>query len=455
MVKGSKQTPALATSRDLAPDGARERKSAGAVEVPVAALRGRPAAPDVSVGELAAADVMGLYVHFPFCGVHCPYCDFAVDARADIPHDAYADAICAELTVRAPWFRQQREGGHLREPASPRLVSIYFGGGTPGLWRSEALARVIAAARTALCDPTAAGATLEITVEANPGEVDAEKLRALRAAGVNRLSLGVQSFDDRLLRALGRNHSAAAGPRAVAMARDAGFENISVDLMFALPEQSQDDWRQALDELVALGPQHVSAYALTIERGTPFGALARKGELVVPDQEQAAIMQELARDVLAQAGLVQYEVSSYAAPGRRAVHNSLYWTGAPYLGVGASAASFRPLADGGGWRFSNPRATATYFRASRLGGGSPTPAQVERRTSSDLENEAVWLALRTSDGLDRRAHARRFGFDPVEPRRPDVDACVARGWITVDSNAIRPTASGLLFADEIATRLWR
>jgi len=408
--------------------------------------RKRAAAPEeLAAGALADAEAVGLYVHFPFCSVHCPYCDFAVDARAEIPHDRYADAVVAEIATRAPWFRG--------DGVAPRLVSIYFGGGTPGLWRPDALARVIEAARQAFGVSAEGLAALEVTVEANPGEVDEAHARAWRQAGVNRLSLGVQALDDRLLVTLGRNHGAAAGAEAVRVARAAGFDNVSVDLMFGLPGQTFDDWRRAVDGVLALAPEHVSAYALTIERGTPFGARARKGELVVPDDEAAAAMQEAVRDALAAAGFAQYEVSSHARPGRRAVHNGLYWTGAPYLGVGASAASFRPLADGTGWRFSNPRATDSYLKAA--GAGNPSPAQAERRLAADLENEAVWLALRTSDGLDRARHARRFGADPAMGREAPLAACAARGWLVVTPEAIRPTPAGLLFADEVATRLWR
>ncbi len=405
---------------------------------------------EIAAGRLAETGPLGLYVHFPFCGVHCPYCDFAVDTRADIPHDEYADAITAEIAARAPWFRADSIEGQGKSPA---LASIYFGGGTPGLWRPDALGRVIAAGRSSFGSDAAT--PIEITVEANPGEVDEAILRALCAQGVNRLSLGLQAVEDRLLSAIGRNHDAAAGPVAVRAARAAGIENLSVDLMFGLPGQSLDDWKRAVDEVLALGPDHVSAYALTIERGTPFGARARKGDLVVPDDDQAAAMQEWVRDRLAAAGFAQYEVSSHARPGKRAVHNALYWTGAPYLGVGCSAASFRPLADGSGWRFSNARATETYLRDAAAGGGSPEPAQSEKRSLADLENEAVWLALRTTDGIDRAAHAQRFGMDPVAPRQAEVDGCVQRGWLNVDAACVWPTPAGLLFADDIAGRLWR
>ena len=418
--------------------------------MPLASIRrsGPHAGGDVSSGTAAAAEHVGLYVHFPFCTVRCPYCDFAVDTRREIPHDRYAAVVTAEIAARAPWFQPPRAAN------APALASVYFGGGTPGLWRPDALGTVVAAALQAF--DAAPDPAREVTVEANPGEMDDSNLRALRAAGVNRLSLGLQALEDRLLRAIGRAPAsdAAAGPAAFRAARAAGFDNVSVDLMFGLPGQSFDDWRRSVDAVLALAPEHVSAYALTIERGTEFGARARRGDLSLPDDEEAARMQLWGRDALAAAGLEQYEVSSYARAGRRAVHNSLYWTGAPYLGVGASAASFRPLADGGGWRFTNPRATDTYLRGAEEGGGSPEPVDVERRGSADLENEAVWLALRTADGLDRARHAARYGADPVAARADAVSRCVESGWLRVEPQRIRPTPLGFLFADEIAARLW-
>jgi len=397
---------------------------------------------DVSAGALRAGDPLGVYVHFPFCSLRCPYCDFAVDTRAEIPHDAYADAVVAELAARAPWFAG----------AGP-LVSIYFGGGTPGLWRPDALGRVIDAARGTFGGPPAQ--ELEITVEVNPGETDAARLGALRALGVNRLSIGIQALEDRLLLALGRNHDAAAGPAAVAAARAAGFDDLSIDLIFGVPGQSLDDWRRAVDAALVLAPEHLSAYALTIERGTVFGARDRAGELPRPDDDAVAAMFEHARAAFAAAGLEPYEVSSYARPGRRARHNQLYWSLAPYLGLGASAASFRPLDDGGGWRFSNPRATDVYLAAARAGGGSPAARHVERRSAGDLENEAVWLGLRTTDGIDRVAHRARHGRDPLAGREAACAWAAAAGWLAVDELRVRLTPAGVLFADEVAGRFWR
>jgi oxygen-independent coproporphyrinogen-3 oxidase len=396
--------------------------------------------PDPSVGAYDASRPLGVYVHFPFCSVRCPYCDFAVDTRPEIPHEGYADAVIAEIEQRRPWFTGA--GGEL-----PELRSIYFGGGTPGLWRPDALGRVVEAARRAFGGPGTD--RLEITVEANPGEVTPAHLEALRASGVNRLSLGVQSFQDGLLRGIGRNHDGAAAPAAVAAARAAGFEALSCDLMYGLPGQTMDDWRRSVEALVALAPEHVSAYALTVERGTAFGALERAGRRPRPDDEAVAAMFTWGRQALSDAGYHQYEVSSYARPGRRAVHNGLYWSGAGYLGAGASAASFRPLGDGSGWRFTNPRATDTWLR-------DPGPAEAELRPREALENEALWLGLRTSDGVDRRAHAVRHGRDPLAApeRAAAARRCVEAGWLEITETALRLTPAGFLFADEVAGRLW-
>lgn len=406
-------------------------------EAPATLSAGDPAA-----GRLRPGEPLGVYVHFPFCSVRCPYCDFAVDTRGDIPHDDYAAAVIGEIAARAPWFAG----------AGP-LVSIYFGGGTPGLWRPDALGRVIQAARATFGAP--ATADLEITVEVNPGETGVEHLRALRAAGVNRLSIGLQALDDGLLGALGRNHDAAAGPAAVRAAREAGFDNLSVDLMFGVPGQALDAWRRDVDAVIALGPEHVSAYALTVERGTVFGARDRRGDLPRPDDEVVARMFEHARAAFAASGLEPYEVSSYAREGRRARHNQLYWALGPYLGAGASAASFRPLDDGTGWRFSNPRSTDVYLRQARAGQGRPSPRHVERRSASDLENEAVWLGLRKAEGIDRAAHAVRHGRDPLLGREAEASAAISAGWLTVDEARLRLTPAGVLFADEVAARLWR
>jgi oxygen-independent coproporphyrinogen III oxidase len=398
---------------------------------------------DPTAGVFDASRPLGVYVHYPFCSVRCPYCDFAVDTRVEIPQVQYADAVVAELETRAPWFRTT-EG-------IPVLRSIYFGGGTPGLWLPEQVRRVVETVRRCFDGPPTSA--LEITLEANPGEIEQRRFAAFAGAGVNRISLGLQSLDDDLLVRLGRNHDAGAGPAAVMAARRAGIANLSCDLMFGVPGQSPSRWQRSLEGLIALAPEHVSAYALTIERGTPFAGLDRRGRLERPDDEAQAGMFRWAGQALTAAGYQRYEVSSYARAGFRAIHNQLYWTQAAYLGVGASAASFRPLVDGTGWRFSNPRSTDTY-RSSAA--GVVRPAKVERRLRDDLENEALWLALRTADGVDREGHRQRFGADPLDPaeRAREAERCASAGWLEIDPQALRLTDEGFLFADEVAARLW-
>jgi oxygen-independent coproporphyrinogen-3 oxidase len=390
--------------------------------------------------EIDSARALGVYVHFPFCASRCPYCDFAVAVRPTIPHDAYADAVTIELEARAPDF------------ARLPLLSIYFGGGTPGLWRPDALARVVADIRRRF-----SGIPKEITVEANPGDFDPAHLEALLDIGVNRISFGAQAFQNRLLRRVGRRHDAAAIPAAFSAARRVGFDNLCADLMFGLPGQTMDDWRASLDALCASAPEHITTYALTVEANTRFGALERAGKLARPDDDITAAMYSLCHEVLTGAGYEHYEISSFARPGRRSVHNTLYWTLEAYLGIGVGAASFRPLARGGGFRSTNPRSLATYLDEVKATRPALPSAAVEWRSPSQLEDEALWLGLRLSDGVDRRAHARRFGHDPLAPpeRQAGASRCSAAGWIEVTPDRVRLTTAGFLFADEVAVRLGR
>jgi oxygen-independent coproporphyrinogen-3 oxidase len=361
---------------------------------------------------------LGVYIHFPWCRARCPYCDFAVAVAplAEIPHDAYAAAVLAELDRQAPRF----SGRELR--------SIYFGGGTPALWRPDALARVVAEVRARLGEPA------EITVEANPIDCVPGTLAALRDAGVTRLSIGAQSFGDADLVFLGRDHSAAASLAAAAAARAAGFAAVSLDLIFALPGRTLDDWNRTLDAAMALAPDHLSVYQLTIEDRTPFGAAARAGRLVPADDEAAASQFEAAHARLTAAGWEHYEVSSYARPGFRAVHNSLYWRAAEYLGLGAGAWSFL-RGDDGGARWENPRAVSRYLA------GDP-PAE-SRQDAAGVRSDEVWLALRTVDGIAE---------ERVRPS-PGLDRLLRAGLLAREGGRLRPTPRGLLFSDEIGSVL--
>ena len=364
----------------------------------------------------------GVYVHFPWCRARCPYCDFAIAVAPleAIPHDRYADHVLAELAARAPRF----EG--------LRLLSIYFGGGTPALWRADALGRV----RAAIADRF--GAPVEVTVEANPNDCRPEVLGPLADAGVTRLSIGAQAFRDDDLVFLGRDHDAEAAARAYAEARTAGFAEISLDLICALPGRPI-----ALDRALELDPGHLSVYQLTIEAATPFGQAARTGRLVPTPDEEAAADLERVHARLAAAGYEHYEVSSYARPSHRAIHNSLYWRGAPYLGLGNGAHSF--WNDGlVGLRWAGHRSVVKYLA------GRPDPdlardgcvTDVTEQDAAALAGDRLWLGMRTSDGVPR-ALAPERALGPL----------VAAGLVVVEADRIRPTARGLLFADEIGARL--
>lgn len=388
----------------------------------------------------------GVYVHFPYCTARCPYCDFAVHARRRIPHEAYAAAVVRELDARALLFPDRV------------AATLYFGGGTPGLWRSAALGRVIDAVRARYALPERA----ETTVEINPGEIDEPHLVALRAHGVNRISIGAQSFDDRSLRVLGRTHDAKAARAAVALARRAGFSNVSVDLMFGLPQASRQALDRELSALLSLEVEHVSAYGLTVEPRTAFAALQREGSLVMPPLDQQAEHYERVAEALLAAGYVQHEISSWSRPGFAARHNGLYWRQGEYLGVGSSASSLRIAAVAGrptGERFSNHRSVDRYLTADRTQPSvAREPAQDPRTASSELlapeafEREALWLGLRLTIGIARARHRARFGRDPL-----DASEAFARlldgGLVERDATHVRLTARGRLLADEVGARL--
>jgi oxygen-independent coproporphyrinogen-3 oxidase len=379
---------------------------------------------------------LGVYIHFPYCRKKCPYCDFAVAVRREIPHERYAAAVLHELAVRAPDF------------AGRPLVSIYFGGGTPGLWRASCVAEVIATVRAQF----GAAHELEITVEADPDLLPGEHLAALHAAGVNRLSLGAQSLAPRHLVTLGRLHGPAEPPKAVAEARAAGFTNLSLDLMFGLPTQTLAELDRDLEGLLALSPEHLSIYGLTIEERTPFGALHRQGQLTLPDTDLQAEMYLAIGDRAARAGYVHYEVSSYARPGFAAVHNTLYWSGGEWLGLGCAAHSFRHLPEGGGERRANVRSVDAYLArcADPAQAAESLVASRERLGAEDLGREAMWLGLRRlAEGVHRATYAERHGADPTIRFAAEMVRLHSAGLVEVDSERIRLTPRGVLLADEV------
>ena len=370
----------------------------------------------------------GVYIHFPFCVAKCGYCDFASLACPPerIPHRRYADAVLCELSARAAPY----EAGELR--------SVYFGGGTPSLWERSELRRVLEAVQTRFAGRAAADP--EITVEANPGTLDGRGFEELLAAGASRISLGVQSLDDEMLRLLSRIHDAAAARRAVREARAAGVQNLSLDLMAGLPGQSLEHHLRQLEQLLELGPDHVSVYALSLSRHAP---LRRAGLAPAPD-ELVAEMLEAAAERLERAGLPQYEVSNFAAPARRSRHNALCWAGWPYLGLGAAAHSMWP--DGPRTlRRANP-GLPRYLQAP--GGGSE-----ETVDEPASRHEVLFLGLRTVEGVQRALYRQRFGADPLDHFGPRLYAFEAQGLVCLLPDRIVPTPRGLWLADELALQL--
>jgi oxygen-independent coproporphyrinogen-3 oxidase len=370
---------------------------------------------------------LGVYVHFPWCRALCPYCDFPVAiARREPPHAAYRDRLLAELAVQAPRF------------AGRALRSIYVGGGTPSLWDPAALAEVVRAiARRWDADPAA----LEITVEANPIDCTPARMQAWRALGVNRLSIGVQAWRDDELAALGRDHRQGDGPAALAAAGVAGFAAVTVDLILGAPGIAPPPPGEPPASVVAAaasGAPHLSLYELTIEPRTAFGRRARRGALPLAPEDTQVALYTASHAHLTAAGFEHYEISSYARPGQRAVHNQLYWRGAEFLGLGVGAASFHRAADGGGTRWTNVRQWPRYAR------GAP-PADETRLTADDVVTDGLWLAMRTADGA------------PVAALPPDVvDWATREGLATADAVAggrLRPTLRGFLFADQVAARI--
>jgi oxygen-independent coproporphyrinogen-3 oxidase len=290
-----------------------------------------------------------LYVHVPFCARRCSYCDFAIAVRREVPSDAFAGAVLAE------WRGWQ---GHDAWAEAPVVETIYFGGGTPSRLDPQAIARILDAVREDR--PVSAGA--EITLEANPDDVSPAAAGAWRAAGINRVSLGVQSFDPGVLGWMHRTHTAAQVPAAVATLRDAGIEELSLDLIFALPRSLERDWAADLDRALALEPDHLSLYGLTVEPHTPLGRWTARAEVRPLDDDAYASEFLLADARLRAAGFEHYEVSNAARPGRRARHNSAYWRRAPFIGLGPSAHS-----GFGSIRQWNIRDWTAYERAGRAG----------------------------------------------------------------------------------------
>lgn len=373
--------------------------------------------------------VAGVYVHWPFCESKCPYCDFNSHVRDAVDHARWRAALIAEL-----------EHFHGLMP-EVRIGSVFFGGGTPSLMPVETAAEVIAAIRR-LWPSTD---DCEITLEANPSSAEAANFRVLAEAGVNRLSLGVQSFDDAALSFLGRRHDAAEARRAIDAALNA-VENVSIDLIYARPGQTLADWEEELNEALTLGLGHLSLYQLTIEPNTGLFAAARRGAFRMPEDATAALLYEATQETTAAAGLPAYEISNHARPDLESRHNLAYWRGQPYLGVGPGAHG-RLLAADQWWaaaQTAKPEGWLAAVETAGHGTASLTPLAPRERAE-----EAVMMGLRLVDGIPSAAVD---ALDDVIDAAPHAEL-VAEGLLIDDNDRLAATARGRLLLNEVLARL--
>ncbi len=368
---------------------------------------------------------LGLYIHIPFCIRKCLYCDFPSVAGAEELFAAYTAALCREIAGR---------GGLL---AAAAVDSVYIGGGTPTALPAE----LLAALGRCLREYAAVAEDAEFTVEANPGTLDAARLAALRAMGANRISLGVQAFDDTVLATAGRIHTAAEAADAVAAVRAAGFARVSVDLMYGLPGQTPAGFRAGLERAVALPVEHLSVYGLKVEEGTPFARLAAEGRLALDEEAEEAMYDEAVAFLPAH-GFARYEISNYARPGAECRHNLKYWRYEPYVGVGAAAHSFLH-----GERSANTADVGDYI-ARVMAGESPT-ASVERPPPAVAMAEYTFLALRTAAGVSYADFAVRFGVKFTDLYGEVVGKMSQQGLVAAGEDGIRLTTRGQKYGNVV------
>lgn len=367
----------------------------------------------------------GLYVHIPFCLARCAYCDFLSFAvpPGSPEIDLYLDALEREIELRS---------ATLDVP----FDTVYIGGGTPTVLSPTQLGRLLRSLRRFRAGPDA-----EVTVEANPGTVDEARLDALRMGGANRLSLGVQTLEDRLLERAGRVHRAADAAAAVGAARAAGFANISVDLIYGLPGQTVTGWATTLRSVIDMGLEHVSAYALMVEEDTPFGGELAAGRLDLPSETDQETMGDLVTEVLADGGYEKYEISNYARPGCRCRHNLNYWENGPYIGLGLGAWSHWE-----GARCRNYHQPAAYT-AALAGGRIPTGEKEDVGGRTEMIDTAI-MGLRLADGLDLAGFERRFGMAFSEAF-PVAGRLLETPWLEAAGGRLRLTPAGLKVSNRI------
>ncbi|MBL8184917.1 MAG: radical SAM family heme chaperone HemW [Blastocatellia bacterium] len=380
----------------------------------------------------------GVYLHIPFCKSRCSYCDFATDVWRDSGAvERYVDALCREIEGGNPSGREgvgtvpQDDTLPTGRVSASHIDTIYFGGGTPSLLEPEQIERIL----NAVTSVFSVAESAEITMEMNPATVTPEKLDAFRKLGINRASFGVQTFNERDLKLLARGHDADDARQTYRLLREAGFANISFDLIAGLPGQTIEDWSRNLDEAIAMEPEHLSLYLLEIHESTPLAEQVRSGRRTPIDDELAAEMYEMMLDRLAAAGYEQYEISNFAKPGFESRHNTKYWRLDPVYGFGVSAHSFD-----GRERYANERDTAKYVSSIEEEGS----AEVFREIVN-IGSETAFLGLRLNEGVDIEAYERRFGAE-LSLKSSEL---IERGLVESADGRLRLTRKGMLFSNEV------
>jgi oxygen-independent coproporphyrinogen-3 oxidase len=369
----------------------------------------------------------GIYIHIPFCRSRCSYCDFATGAYDAELAARYVEALTREIR------------SFERAPQRASVDTVYFGGGTPSLLSVEQTERIL----RAVGERFNVAPDAEITLEMNPGTVTRDGLKQLRALGVNRASFGAQTFDDAELRRLGRTHTSADARRTFADLRAASFENISFDLIAALPEQTIEKWSQNLDEALRLRPEHLSLYLLEVHKQTPLYNQLRANRWTLPDEDETATMYEMLIERTRVADYVQYEISNFCLPGFESRHNTKYWTRAPVFGFGCSAHSFD-----GRTRWANERNILRYLEMIEKSGGAIVT--INELDADEAAAESLFLGLRLMRrGVDLRAHLQIFGADVRESHADDLTRFHAAGLIELNDDVLRLTARGALLSNEV------
>lgn len=370
----------------------------------------------------------GIYIHIPFCKRKCSYCDFYSVAKTDAADD-YVSAIIDELNLRA------------NEINLADVATIYIGGGTPSVLNLRQMALLMDGLRSRMDF----GKVTEVTMEVNPDDVTADYMSGVKSLGVNRISMGVQSFVDPELRAVNRRHNAEEAISAIDTIRNAGISNISVDLIYGLPGQTLESWSYSLNMLLQLDVQHVSAYNLSYEEGTALTRLREMGKITEVDEDTCVVMYELLCAKLAEAGYEHYEISNFARPGYYSRHNSSYWDGTPFLGLGAAAHSF----DGKVRRY-NPSNLKDYLASIAAG---HVAYEAEQEEWWQMYNEMVMVALRTMWGIDSETIARRFG-EKMRMRFEDIaQGFVEKGLMQKSGSSYKIAEKGMMMSDTIIREL--